>query len=209
VLLQLVSKELLTSYRDHFGDLDVMGTVRFVATQAVETVIERTAARTLIQRLVDAAGRDEDAEWSDRGWRISLFDYREKHLLDGLARRMRTAAQADDPFAVFNATQDHMLATARAHVERVLLEAFIGGIDSCPDESAKQTARSAAQPHHQRTMRVAAAARHNPRGRLRIQRGLGGSAPSALRVALTVWCKRTRTGDNPSTPQWRSDCPSS
>jgi hypothetical protein len=29
VLLQLVSKELLTSYGDHFGDLDVLGTVRF------------------------------------------------------------------------------------------------------------------------------------------------------------------------------------
>jgi acyl-CoA oxidase len=110
----------------------------FVATQAVETVIERTAARTLIQRLVDAAGRDEDAEWSDRGWQISLFDFREKHLLDGLARRLRKAAKADDPFAVFNATQDHMLATGRAHVDRVLLESFVAGIDSCPDESARQ-----------------------------------------------------------------------
>jgi acyl-CoA oxidase len=77
-------------------------------------------------------------EWSDRGWQISLFDFREKHLLDGLARRMRKAAKADDPFAVFNATQDHMLATGRAHVDRVLLESFVAGIDSCPDESARQ-----------------------------------------------------------------------
>jgi acyl-CoA oxidase len=138
VLLQLVAKELLTSYRDHFGELDVLGTVKFVTNQAVGTVLERTAARSLIQRLVDAAGRDDDAEWTDRGWHISLLEFREKHLLEGLARRLRRAASADDPFAVFNACQDHLLATARAHVDRILLESFVAGIDSCPDPAAKQ-----------------------------------------------------------------------
>ncbi|MGI8664699.1 MAG: acyl-CoA dehydrogenase [Jatrophihabitans sp.] len=133
VLLQLVAKELLTSYRDHFGELDVLGTIRFVAGQAVGTVLERTAARPLIARLLAAAGRDEDAEWSDRGWQLSLFDFRERHLLDGLARRLRKAAAAEDPFAVFNSCQDHLLATAQAHVDRILLEAFVAGIDSCPD----------------------------------------------------------------------------
>jgi acyl-CoA oxidase len=137
VLMQLVAKELLTSYRDHFGDLDVAGTVMFVANQAVATVIERTAARTLIQRLIDAAGRDEDAEWSDRGWQISLVDFRERHLLQGLAKRLRQAAGADDPFAVFNSTQDHLLAAAEAHVDRVVLEAFVAGIDNCSDPVAR------------------------------------------------------------------------
>ena len=47
VLMQLVAKGLLTRYRDHVGDLDTLGTVRFVADQVVETVIERTAARGL------------------------------------------------------------------------------------------------------------------------------------------------------------------
>jgi acyl-CoA oxidase len=110
----------------------------FVANQAMSTVIERTAARTLIQRLIDVAGRDEDAEWSDRGWQISLFDFRERHLLEGLAKRLRKAAAADDPFAVFNSTQDHLLAAAEAHVDRVLLEAFVAGIDSCPDPVARE-----------------------------------------------------------------------
>ena len=137
VLLQLVAKELLTSYRDHFGELDVVGTVRFVANQAVNTVLERTAAKGIIARLTDAAGRDDDAEWTDRGWHISLFDFRERHLLEGLARRLRRAAGADDPFAIFNACQDHLLATARAHVDRIVLEAFVAGIDSCPEPAAK------------------------------------------------------------------------
>lgn len=137
VLLQLVAKELLTSYRDHFGELDMLGTIRFVAGQAFGTVLERTAARPLIARLVAAAGRDEDAAWTDRGWQISLLEFREKHLLDGLARRLRRAASADDPFVVFNDCQDHLLTTAQAHVDRVLLEAFVQGIDDCQDASAK------------------------------------------------------------------------
>jgi acyl-CoA oxidase len=34
---------------------------------------------------------------------------------------------------VFNAAQDHLLAAARAHVDSVLLHAFIGGIERCDD----------------------------------------------------------------------------
>ena len=37
VLLQLVAKGLLTSYRDAFGDLDTLGTVRFVARQVASS----------------------------------------------------------------------------------------------------------------------------------------------------------------------------
>lgn len=44
----------------------IRATMRFVAAQAVGTVLERSASRGLIQRLLDASGRDEDAEWSDR-----------------------------------------------------------------------------------------------------------------------------------------------
>jgi acyl-CoA oxidase len=133
VLLQLVAKELLTSYRDHFGELDVLGTVRFVAAQAVGTVLERTSVRPLIARLQAAAGRDDDAEWSDRGWQISLFDFRARHLLAGLARRLRKAAGAPDPFELFNQCQDHLLAAAEAHVHRLLLESFVAAIDGCAD----------------------------------------------------------------------------
>jgi acyl-CoA oxidase len=137
VLLQLVAKELLTGYQDHFGELDVLGTIRFVAGQAVGTVLERTAAGSLIQRLVSAAGRDRDADWADRGWQISLLEFRERHLLDGLARRLRKASAAD-PFTTFNHTQDHLLSAAQAHVDRIVLEAFVARIDSCPDPDAKE-----------------------------------------------------------------------
>jgi acyl-CoA oxidase len=134
VLLQLVGKELLTGYRDAFGELDVLGTVRFVADQALETVAERVGARRLLQRLHDVTpGGGEDGSIFDHDWQVDTFEWREKHLLETVARRLRRAAAADDPFPVFNAAQLHMLAAARAHVDTVLLSAFVSGIEDVPE----------------------------------------------------------------------------
>ncbi len=135
VLLQLVAKELLTSYRTEFGSLDTVGMVRFVAEQFGSAVIERTAARGLIQRLISAApGRDDDADLFDRGRQLELFEWREKHVVDTLARRLRRIKpDSAAAFEQFNATQDHLLCAARAHVDRVVLEAFVAAIDRCAD----------------------------------------------------------------------------
>ncbi|CAL9532092.1 hypothetical protein SUDANB95_04021 [Actinosynnema sp. ALI-1.44] len=132
VLLQLVAKGLLTSYRDHVGDLDPWGMARFVADQAVGVVIERTAARAIIDRLVSGSS---DA-LLDRGWQVRQFEDRERHVLEGLARRLRRAT-ADNAFEVFNAAQDHVLHAARAHVDRVVLEAFVAAVDRCADPSTR------------------------------------------------------------------------
>jgi acyl-CoA oxidase len=134
VLLQLVAKELLTGYRDHFGELDVMGTALFVADQAVETMVERVGGRRLLQRLRDVSPTSgEDGGIFDHDWQIEIFEWRERHLLETLARRLRSAAGAADPFAVFNAAQDHLLAAARAHVDNVLLAAFVHGVERTPE----------------------------------------------------------------------------
>jgi acyl-CoA oxidase len=144
VLLQLVAKGLLTSHRDAFGDLDTLGIVRFGARQAVDTVIERTAARSLIQRLIDATPRrNDDANLMDRGLHLRMFEDREKHVLQGLARRLRKAGgpgrNTTDAFTVFNEAQDHVLLAARVHVDRILLEAFVAGIAACEDAAARAT----------------------------------------------------------------------
>ncbi|MGH8829049.1 MAG: acyl-CoA dehydrogenase, partial [Jiangellaceae bacterium] len=137
VLLQLVAKGLLTDYREQFGNLDFGGTVRFASERVVETVIERTAARTLIQRLIDAVpGREEDASLLDRGYQLALFEFREKHVLDSAAARMRRAKDRSE-FDVFNAVQDHLITAAKAHVDRIVLEAFVAAIDACADDGAR------------------------------------------------------------------------
>ena len=138
VLLQLVAKGLLTDYRDTFGNLDTLGMVRFGARQFAGAVIERTQARGLVQRLIAAApGRDSDRGPMDRGWQLALFEERERHVLETLAMRLRKAGdEGADAFAVFNAAQDHVVAAARAHVDRVVLEAFVAGIADCADAAA-------------------------------------------------------------------------
>jgi acyl-CoA oxidase len=139
VLLQLVAKGLLTNYRDEFGDLDLFGTVRFVADQVVETVIERTAARRLIQRLIDAApGRDEETSLLDRGYHLELFEWREKHVLDSVARRLKKSIDnGGDPFEAFNSAQDHVLLAAKSHIDRIVLEYFVAAVDRCEDPAVK------------------------------------------------------------------------
>src|SRR3954464_11763396 len=124
VLMQLVAKTLLTNYRDEFGELDSLGMVRFVADQVVETVIERTSARAIVQRLIDAVpGREEEVSVLDRGWQLELVTWREKHVLEGVTRRMRKGMSGgEDPFDVFNAVQDHVLLAAHAHIQREILE---------------------------------------------------------------------------------------
>ncbi|MFP5370561.1 MAG: acyl-CoA dehydrogenase [Actinomycetes bacterium] len=141
VLLQLVAKGLLTGYRDAFGSLDGWGRVGFIADMVRETVLERTAARGLIQRLVDAVpGRDDEAPLLHRGWQLRMFEFRERHTLEGAIRRLRknaaTASMA--PFDMFNDVQDHVLRTAQTHIDRVVLEAFVAGVDRTEDAGARQ-----------------------------------------------------------------------
>jgi acyl-CoA oxidase len=147
VLLQLVAKGLLTNYQSDFADLGPLATARFVAEKFAGTLIERTAARGVIERLTAAApGRDDETVLFDRGWQVRAFEDREQHMVDGLARRLRRAASAVSAapgeggaaaaFAVFNDAQDHLLRAARAHVDRVVLEAFLAGLERCPDPAA-------------------------------------------------------------------------
>ncbi|SEP22290.1 acyl-CoA dehydrogenase [Trujillonella endophytica] len=140
VLLQLVAKGLLTGYRDAFGSLDGWGKVSFFADMVRETVLERTAARGLIARLIDAVpGRDEEVPLRDRGWQLKMFEFREKHTLEGAIRRLRRNAEVEgmEPFDMFNDVQDHVLRTAQTHIDRIVLEAFVAGVDRATDPDAQ------------------------------------------------------------------------
>jgi len=135
ILLQLVAKGLLTDYRDEFSDLNQIGMVRFVASLAVETVLERTSARTLLERLRDVVPGDEDPQAGllDPAYHRQLLVWREEHMLAGVARRLKRGIdRGGDPVAVFSECQDHVIGCAWAHGERLVLEAFqekVAGLD--------------------------------------------------------------------------------
>ena len=139
VLTQLVAKELLTGYAEEVRGMSPMEWARFAATTVGDVVKKRTAAQQIIQTLLDTRKDDEeDGSLFDRGTQLGMFEDREEYLLATAARRLRGALDREDsPFDAFNFVQDHVLLAARAHIDRIVLEAFVAGIDACADDDAK------------------------------------------------------------------------
>ncbi|MFD6128001.1 acyl-CoA dehydrogenase family protein [Streptomyces diastaticus] len=142
VLLQLVAKGLLTDYASDFEDLDQLGMVRHVAGLAVETVLEKTSAHKLLERVRDLLpGGDEwdqEAGLLDSDYQLAMVRHREEHMLAGAARRLKRGVdQKRDPGTVFSQVQDHVIAVARAHVERLVLEAFVEKVRGLPEGGEK------------------------------------------------------------------------
>ncbi|MEU1204948.1 acyl-CoA dehydrogenase [Nocardia sp. NPDC005825] len=141
VLTQLVAKDLLTAYADEVRDLDALGWVKFAATMARDVVRERSGVRQMIQRLRDR-GDDtvDEGDLSRRSIQLQLFADREDYLVRTAGHRLRARAKETGPFEAFNNAQDHILAAGSAHIERLVLEAFIDGIAAIEDPEARALA---------------------------------------------------------------------
>ncbi|WP_134765568.1 acyl-CoA dehydrogenase [Nocardioides sp. 1609] len=142
VLLQLVAKGLLTDYASEFEEMDQFGMVRFVAALSVETVIERTGVHAWLERIKDVlpGGDDWDQEAGllDPDYQLAMYRYREEHTLAGAARRLKRGIDRGmSPGEVFSQVQDHVIAAARAHMERLVLEAYVEKMRSLPDGDLK------------------------------------------------------------------------
>jgi acyl-CoA oxidase len=144
VLLQLVAKGLLTDYAGEFEEMDQLGMARFVAGLAVETVVERTAVHKLVQSVRDLLPGgdtwDQEAGLLDPNYQLAMLRFREEHMIGGVARRLKRGIdQGMNPGAVFSRVQDHVIAAARAHAERLVLEAFVAKTAALPDGDLKVT----------------------------------------------------------------------
>lgn len=138
VLTQLVAKELLTAYADDIRSMSPVEWVRFAANAVSDRVLKRTAAETIMQKVVDARqDNEEEGSLFNRGTQVKMFEDREEYLLSSVARRLQAKSNEMPAFDAFNAVQDHVLHAATAHIDRVVLEAFVAGIDSCQDEDAR------------------------------------------------------------------------
>ncbi|MBB3603266.1 acyl-CoA oxidase [Mycolicibacterium sp. BK556] len=139
VLTQLVAKELLTAYADDIKGMSPVEWVRFAANFAGDRVLKRTAAETIMQRIIDARqDSEEEGSLFNRGTQVKMFEDREEYLLASVARRLQSKSKEMSAFDAFNAVQDHVLHTAQAHIDRIVLEAFVAGIDACEDEEARE-----------------------------------------------------------------------
>lgn len=143
ILLQLVAKGLLTDYTSEFNDLDQFGMVAFVAGVAVETVVERTGAHKLLERLKDAWPRgeegaggtwDQDAGLLDSDYHLAMLRWREEHLVAGVAHRLKRGLDDGmDAAEVFSRVQPHVISVGSAHAERVVLESFVEKVRTLPE----------------------------------------------------------------------------
>lgn len=140
VLLQLAAKNLLTDFRDQLGELDPLGTASFFAKQGYEVVAEKTAMREILTRLADdlLPGRDDQQDLTTRDVQLELLRWRADHVKSGVARRLKGGIDSGrDPLAVLIDCQDHLVAAARAYVERVVLEQCAAAVRRCPDPGSR------------------------------------------------------------------------
>ncbi len=129
VLLQLVAKSLLSDYKRQFSDMGFLGLMRFVAKRAAAAVAELDP---ITPRLTDEAHLRSD------DFQLGAFRWREQHLLATVAQRLKK--RIDRGVEVSRAMiecQDHLVATAHAYVERLVLETFHGAVDEIHDEEVR------------------------------------------------------------------------
>jgi acyl-CoA oxidase len=148
VLMQLVAKGLLTEFRDEFRELNSIGVARFVATQAVTQVAEKTALRQIVERLRDVVPGSDDDGLLDRQYQLAMLRWRAEHVRAGVARRLKRGIdRGDDEFEVFASCQDHVVLAARSYMDAQVLEAFAEAVERCPQGAEREALRDLCDLH--------------------------------------------------------------
>lgn len=127
VMLQLCGKELMTGFARELGGLKPMEMVRFGLDSFNSLLRRRTAADTIIQNLQDTFTDSEETSLFEPAYQVKLLSEREDRLMLSLARRLRPARKlsVEEAAAVVDKAQDHLLAVAEAHVDRIIFEAML------------------------------------------------------------------------------------
>jgi acyl-CoA oxidase len=101
--------------------------------------LERSFARKIGQVIADfVPSGDDTGDLLDHEQQLDILRWREGHITASVARRFKRGLDEDhDPFEVFRAVQNHAVDAARAHIDRVILEAFLSAIEACDDESLR------------------------------------------------------------------------
>lgn len=131
VLLQLVAKGLLSEFQKEFHEDGTWAVLRYVGTR-VSTVLSEQNPFII---------RNTDREHLlDTDFHLSAFQYRERRLLQSLARRLRGwIKEGLTSHAAFLKCQNHSIELAIAYIERVILEQFALKIASTEDKNLKAT----------------------------------------------------------------------
>ncbi len=129
VLMQLVAKGLLTSFKHEFGSSGAFGVLKYLSEQASQTLAEYNPL----------FGRNADQEHlRSLDFLKDAFAYRERKQLmqvaDRLRKHIKRGMKSQDAFL---RVQNQFLTLANAFVERLILDQFIDGIQRCDNPSLK------------------------------------------------------------------------
>lgn len=140
VMLQLAAKELMTGFAREVGSLRPMEMVRFGLDNFGTLLRRRTAADALIQNLVDTFSDSEETSLFDPSFQVKLIEERENRLMLSLARRLRPAKNMEiqEAAKTVDNAQDHLIAVAWAHIDRILFEALLEAESELESEDARR-----------------------------------------------------------------------
>ena len=129
VLMQLVAKGILSSYRDEFNNDRFTAIIRHLRTRFTDTITEYNPLH----------GRSTDPEHlRSSEFHLAALEYRLRNMTASLANRMRAMIRKRmDPFDSFLRVQNHALELAEAFIEFTVLEQFTKAVADCPDEGCR------------------------------------------------------------------------
>lgn len=129
VLLQLVAKGLLTEFKQSFHDEGFTAVIRYLGQRIGNTLVENNPIyrrNSSLEHLLD------------RDFHLDAFKYREKKLLITLSQRMQDYLKKRiKPYDAFLKCQSHMIALAKASVERLVLRDFDARIKATQEGQEK------------------------------------------------------------------------
>lgn len=130
VLMQLVAKSLLSRYGREVGDLSMWGMARYLAELAGTRLADMNPVATR---------RTDPEHLAGHELHLAALEYRETRLLRSAARRLKSRIDDGmDSFDAANECQDHLLAVASAHADRVLLSAMLRGLEATAESEGRE-----------------------------------------------------------------------
>lgn len=136
VLLQLVAKRLLTDYSRKFAKADAGAMAGYVAGQVGEAAVNRSGLRRLAQNVADFGSTARSVGFvRDADSQRQLLTDRVQTMVATVAGKLRSANRLDPVAAadLFNANQNELIETAKAHAELLQWEAFTEGLAGVKD----------------------------------------------------------------------------
>ena len=135
--MQLVAKGVLSRFKAEFHEERVWATLRYLGDRV----------STAFSELNPIVIRNTDKNHLlDPDFHLSAFQYREKRLLHSIGRRMRGLIKdGKSSYQAFLKCQHHSISLGIAFTERVVLEAFLKGIEGTADPDLRGVLSKLAQ----------------------------------------------------------------